>query len=140
MTLTASQAALVRDTFHELQDDLEVKSLYFYDQLFRLDPTIRSLFREDVADQGMRFMSTLSVIVENLETPGALTGRYADLGSGHRAIGVEARHFVTMEDALMATMAHYLGADFTAQAEAAWRAAFREIAARIIASGDIPSS
>jgi len=137
MALTTAQVNLLKDSFRVLQEDPEAKSIRFYEELFRLDPELRPMFRDDIAGQGMKFMSTLGVIVESLNTPGALDEQFNDLGQGHRALGVRKGHFKTMEKALIATLKNYLGDKFSPEAEAAWAQAFEEIAAAIIERGHI---
>ena len=103
MSLTDKQLVLIRESFDALQDDIEPKSIQFYQALFRRAPHLKPMFREDLAGQGMRFMSTLRVIVDNLHNPDAMAQRYADLGVGHRAMGVTAADFTPMGEALMAS-------------------------------------
>lgn len=138
MKPTDTQLAMIRETFDALSADPAVSSQFFYEQLFRLDPTLRPLFREDIGDQGMRFMSTLSVIVDTLDKPEEIEDRYADLGRGHRALGVKTSGFATMEEALIETLGHFLGDAFTPPVEDAWRCAMRDISSEIIARGEIP--
>ena len=91
------------------------------------------MFREeDLGGQGMRFMTTLSVIIDNLHHPEAIEERYADLGAGHRALGVKAEHFEPMGKALIDTLADSLGARFTDETREAWKAAYAEVAQAII--------
>ena len=139
MSLTDRQMALVRTSFQALRDDPQPRFAEFYDALFRHAPELRPMFRdEDMGGQGMRFMSTLAVIVDNLHHPEALEERYADLGAGHRAMGVKAEHFEPMGKALIDTLAESLGAKFTDETRQAWEAAYAEVSHTIISRGDIP--
>lgn len=137
MTVTTRQAELIRQSFQALQQRLEPASLSFYEALFRRAPDLRAMFRDDLAGQGMRFMTTLGTIIGNLEDPEAQGDRFAELGRGHALIGVKAAHFAPMGEALIETLREEMGADFTAELEAAWRAAYDELAARIIRRGRI---
>ena len=56
MALTDRQLALIRSSFDALRDDLQPKSIEFYDALFQFAPGLRPMFREDLAGQGMKFM------------------------------------------------------------------------------------
>ena len=96
------------------------------------------MFRDDLAGQGMRFMSTLSVIVDNLHDPSSLDERYADLGRGHAGMGVRARDFEPMGRALIETLRDTLGDIFTAEMESAWLLAYGQFSEAIIAKGKIP--
>ncbi len=137
MTVTTRQAEMIRQSFHALRQRLEPASMSFYEALFRRAPELRSMFRDDLAGQGMKFMTTLGTIIDNIEDPEALGDRFADLGYGHALIGVKAAHFAPMGEALMETLRDEMGADFTPELEAAWRAAYDELAARIVRRGRI---
>ena len=140
MALSEQQLALIRTSFKTLRDDPQPRSIEFYEALFRHAPNLRGMFREDLAGQGMRFMSTLSAIVDNLHSPGAMAERYADLGVGHRALGVTAADFAPMGQALMDTLAAQLGARFTEDTRAAWETAYAAFSQEIIDRGGIPES
>lgn len=139
MGLTDRQLALVRTSFKALLEDPEPKSLEFYEALFRHSPELREKFRDDITDQGMRFMSTLRVIVNNLHHPEAMAEKYADLGVGHRALGVKAEDFEPMGKALIETLASTLGSKFTDETRDAWTEAYAQISQAIIDSGHIES-
>jgi len=140
MALTKRQLALLQQTFDELQESSEGWSLQFYEEFFRLDPSLRPLFRGDVVDQGMRFRSTLGFMIEHLAEPADLVERTRDLGEGHRALGVKPQHFVTMSRALIATLKRALAGRFSEEAEEAWIAAFVEISRAMIRQGRITDS
>jgi len=109
----------------------------FYKHLFARDPGLRAMFREDLAGQGMKFMTTLKTIVTALNDPDALDVHLKSLGQSHAALSVEADHFGPMGDALIDTFREFLGEDFSPQMEAAWRSAYAEISRKMIRSGGI---
>ena len=138
MSLTDRQLALIRTSFKALRDDPKPRSLEFYDHFFRHAPALREMFRDDdIGGQGMRFMSTLAVIVDNLDNPDKISERFADLGQSHRAMGVKAQHFEPMGEALIDTLAEALGAKFTNETRKAWRTAYADFTKQIIQLGDI---
>ncbi|VAV93252.1 hypothetical protein MNBD_ALPHA07-1533 [hydrothermal vent metagenome] len=138
MPLSQRQMMLIRDSFDMLRDDIEPRSIQFYDALFQHAPQLRDMFREDIAGQGMRFMSTLRVIVDNLHNPDAMASRYSDLGDGHKAMGVKAVDFEPMGRALIETLKNAMGDDFTPETRVAWQAAYKDFSAEIIKRGGIP--
>ncbi len=131
------QAALIRETFHKLQPQVALASLEFYKALFQRAPHLEKLFRDDLAGQGMKFMTTLGFIVENMASPEKLDEKLSELGRVHGILGVKAADFEPMGEALMQTFRNELGEDFTPEAEAAWRAAYADLSNRIIALGGI---
>jgi len=137
MPLSEHQLTLIRQSFEVLRHDLAPVSMVFYDELFQRAPQLRVFFRDDLAGQGMKFMSTLAVVVDNLHDPGKLAGRYCELGALHRRLGVRAEMFVPMGEALIATIKDTLGERHTIDIEAAWRIAYDELATAFIDGGSI---
>jgi hemoglobin-like flavoprotein len=132
MNLTATQIALIRESFHLLKPNVEDASTLFYDRLFETAPDLRPLFRGDIAGQGMRFMSTLGVILDQLDDPHALRPYVERLAQGHAAYGVKPEHFRPMGQALIQTMRETLGDRFPKGADIAWEAAYDHLAEKMI--------
>lgn len=137
MSLTDNQIARVQSSFENLRGAQLPPTAEFYETLFRLAPEYRSLFRDDLEGQGMKFMSTLAVIVDDLDDPEKLDARFRELGQAHAALGITSKHFLPMEEALMESLRGRLGDVFDADTEAAWRAAYGEVAKSIIEKGGI---
>jgi hemoglobin-like flavoprotein len=137
MTDHAPRSALIRETFQLLRERLAPASVTFYNALFRRAPHLRRLFRDDLAGQGMKFMTTLGFVIENINRTEMLTDRLSELGHVHAIMGVRATDFEPMGEALMDTLHEELGAAFTPEAEAAWRSAYADLSNRIIALGAI---
>lgn len=138
MPLSDDQLTLIRQSFDVVRHNLAPSSTFFYDDLFRRAPELRSLFRDDLAGQGMKFMSTLAVIVDNLHKPEALAERYQELGALHARLGITKKMFEPLGEALIATIKDTLGETYTIEIEAAWRVAFADMAAALMAQGHIP--
>ncbi|MGH1464686.1 MAG: globin domain-containing protein [Cognatishimia sp.] len=141
MPLSTDQMDLIRDSFEQLRSDLQPKSIAFYQSLFELAPHLKPMFRDDdLAGQGMRFMSTLGAIVDNLHTPEAMEQRFRYLGAGHRAMGVTVQDFAPMGVALIETLANTLGNEFTDETREAWTQAYADFSREIIKRGKIPEA
>ena len=78
--------ALVQHSLAMLRRELPPDDTQFYDRLFRRNPEFRSMFRDDIAGQGMRFMTTLAVITDALTTPSVFDAEISRLAEGHAAI------------------------------------------------------
>ena len=129
--LTGDQVALIRSTFHALDPTPQIADR-FYEILFEIAPDLRALFRPDMSGQGMRFMSTLAVIVQHLDQPEELAPYVERLAQGHAAYGVRPEHFQPMGVALIRTMQEALGPDFPPGAAEAWTAAYARLAGEMI--------
>lgn len=137
MPMTETQIDLVRRSFAILREHRAEHAAFgqaFYDRLFRLMPEARDLFRDDLEAQGMRFLSTLAVIVDALDRPEALEEPLAKLGQGHAAYGVRPEHFGPMGEALIGALKEDLETRIDAETEAAWRAAYADVAERMSAA------
>lgn len=133
MTLTTTQIGLIRDSFSDLQPNMENASGLFYQRLFEIAPELRELFNDDMAGQGMRFMSTLGVIVGHFDDPEALRPYLERLAQGHAAYGVKPEYFHPMGQALIRTMRETLGDEFSKEAAAAWETAYDHLTCQMIA-------
>ena len=134
MAIDPARLDLVRDSFRRIRGNLQPPSAMFYDALFRHAPGLRGLFRDDLEGQGMRFMTTLAVIVDDLDRPEVLEPQLAAIGRSHAALGVRPAHFAPMEEALIDTLRAHLGEDLDPATEAAWRDAYGAVAQRIRAA------
>jgi len=108
----------IRDTFAEL----------FYGKLFSLDPRLQRLFTGDMREQGRNLAAMISIVVRSLEQPENVAVALHGLGRRHSAYGVSAHDYDTVSVALLWTLSHALGDEFTGEAEGAWRETYRRIA------------
>ena len=120
MPIDADRLDLVRATLKRLRGDMPDASVAFYEALFAGAPELRPMFREDLEGQGMRFMTTLGVLVDRFDKPEEMRAEIEGLAKGHAAYGVKPEHFVPMRAALLQTLKDRLGEDFTPDVEAAW--------------------
>ena len=135
MSITDHELRLVQDSLSRLRDEFDTRSMYFYEALFKRAPRLKTMFRDDLAGQGMKFMSTLDVIVTKLDNEEELASRYQGLGDMHSAIGIEVADFEPMEEALIDTMRDALKDDFTPELETAWRKAYAIVSGNMIRRG-----
>ena len=138
MPVTEREDRLIRQSFERLRQDFDAHSTYFYERLFHHAPELRELFREDLAGQGMKFMSTLGRIIQHLHTPDELGRNLSNLGHVHASLGVRQADFAPMQEALIETLRNALQDDFKPELEKAWRAAYEDISRTMVARGDIP--
>ena len=97
----------------------------FYAELFAIDPSLRALFSGDMIVLGQKLIATLKFVVSALDEPGAFLPAARALALRHVDYRVEARHYQTVGVALLRTLRHELGPDFTAETRAAWAAAYQ---------------
>lgn len=132
MQLTAKQIELIRDSHRKLVEQASKIGESFYANLFSRIPESRALFREDLEGQGMRFMSAIHVIVDDLDDLPAMDAEIDKLAAGHAALPIKPAWYREMQEALIDTFAAALGASFDNEMELAWRSAFSQICDRMI--------
>ena len=126
--MTPESVALVESSFEKVKPIAPQAAELFYGKLFDLDPSLRPLFKGDMAEQGRKLMSTLAFVVAGLRTPEKILGAVADLGRRHVGYGVQDSHYDTVGAALLWTLEQGLGPDFTPDTKAAWTEAYTLLA------------
>lgn len=119
-----SQIALVRASFTRLSPRAAGLAAQFYERLFVLDPALRSLFRGDMAKQGIKLMTTLQLAVGVLDDPAQIIPALQHLARTHLAYGVRDEHYTTVGSALLDALADAEGEAFTADLRESWAAAY----------------
>ena len=111
---------LVRSSFALVQPIASQAAAIFYDNLFEADPSLRALFRGNMAHQGERLMSMIGSALGVFDRPAELLPVLRTLGARHHGYGVQERHYAVVGDALLKTLEQGLGAAFTVEVREAW--------------------
>jgi hemoglobin-like flavoprotein len=130
--MTPTQVALVQDSFAAVAPNAEGAANTFYSKLFAADPSLRSLFRGDMKEQGRKLMSTIGLVVAGLTRLDTIIGAVEQLGRRHADYGVRDAHYVVVGETLIATLAEALGPRFTADVREAWAAAYGVLASTMM--------
>lgn len=126
--MTPEAVALIESSFEKVKPIAPQAAELFYGKLFDLDPSLRPLFKGDMAEQGRKLMATLGFVVAGLRTPEKILGAVADLGRRHVGYGVQDSHYDTVGAALLWTLEQGLGPDFTPETKSAWTEAYTLLA------------
>lgn len=131
--MTRDQIARVQTSWALVVPVAETVASQFYERLFTLDPTLRSLFAStDSIAQGRKLMQTLAVVVAGLHRLSELAPAIEALGRRHASYGVTTAHYATVRSALLWTLARALGDDFDDPTRAAWTTAYDRLANTMI--------
>jgi NAD(P)H-flavin reductase/hemoglobin-like flavoprotein len=103
-------------------------ALFFYSDLFLRHPEIRDMFPVSMAAQRDHLLGALARIVADVENLPELTGFLQELGRDHRKFGTIADHYEPVGASLLATLAHFSGADWSDELAADWAAAYGLVA------------
>ncbi|MEO7425034.1 MAG: globin family protein [Fibrobacteria bacterium] len=126
--MTPTQIQLVQSTWNQVLPIADTAATLFYGRLFELDPTLRPLFKPDLASQKKNLMQTLAFAVGGLNNPEALLPAVKQLGKRHAGYHVKDEHYDTVAAALLWTLEQGLGAAFTPEVKAAWTAVYVTLA------------
>ncbi|MGW0435836.1 globin domain-containing protein [Micromonospora sp. NPDC003197] len=102
--------------------------LYFYSTLFLTHPDTRQMFPTNMAGQRDRLVTALGHIVSHVDQLDQLVGYLQDLGTDHRKFAVAAEHYPAVGEALVATLQHFLGDQWTDELAQDWTGAYGLVA------------
>lgn len=122
--MTPKQQEIVRTTFAQLETHEERVADLLYQELFRLEPKARDLFRGNLQEQQKKLMRMLRVAVENINDQAQLQPMLYNLGMIHQSYGIEPHHFVSFGTALLYAIRNVLKDNYTKEVEESWQAAY----------------
>jgi hemoglobin-like flavoprotein len=122
--MTPRQIDLVQTTFSQVKPIASAAAEMFYARLFQLDPSLRSMFRNDMAKQGQMLMGMIGAAVGGLRNLESLSPVVRQLGARHVNYGVRPEHYDTVGVALLWTLEQGLEDGFTTEVRDAWAAAY----------------
>jgi hemoglobin-like flavoprotein len=118
--MTPEQKQLVRKSWARLLPVKDDVAALFYRRLFERYPEVRAYFRGDMTEQGRKLMNMLDTAVNSLDDLHPLNESLQEMGKRHVAYGVKDEDYAKVAEALVWTLAQFLGNDFTADVKAAW--------------------
>jgi hemoglobin-like flavoprotein len=123
--MKVDQIKLVQDTFDKVRPISEEAAKLFYNRLFELDPSLKSLFNGDMKTQGKMLMQMLDYAVTGLDRLDTIILTIQDLGKRHVGYGVKDEYYETVGEALLWTLEQGLGKDFTPDVKDAWAETYK---------------
>lgn len=126
--MTPAEKDLVHTTWAKVVPIADQAASLFYGRLFEIDPALRSLFTNDVAEQGKKLMQMIDLCVKGLDRIDALVPAVRELGRRHAGYGVTDAHYQTVAGALLWTLEKGLGPAFTSEVKAAWTSVYTVLA------------
>ena len=135
--MTPEQIVLVQESF--FQKVVPIKDIaagMFYDRLFTLDPSLRSLFKGDMKEQGRKLMAMIATAVGGLTQLESIVPAVKALGQRHGEYGVQPSHYGTVAEALMWTLEQGLGEAFTDDVREAWVATYGILSSSMIVAAE----
>jgi hemoglobin-like flavoprotein len=111
---------LVKSSSENVLPDADGVAAMFYGTLFKLDPSLRDLFRGGITEQGRKLVTMLHTAVAGLDDLDAIAPAMQQLGVRHARYGVSSEDYATVGAALIWTLGQRLGDGFTDEVKDAW--------------------
>jgi len=118
--LTQGDIERIRKSWNRIEKRADAFALEFFNNLFRRDPALRSMFKSDLERQSKRFAQGLGHIIDNLEKVDRMPMRLQVMGRDHHEIGVRKEHFEVFCSTLLQTLNGYRGHKLTTAERDSW--------------------
>lgn len=99
-----TEAAAVKRSFSDLVPKSDEFAASLYRHLFRLAPSVRSLFRPDMDEQYYKLVRMISTMVEAADDPERFEADCRASGARHRKYGAKPAHYPVLREALVAAL------------------------------------
>ena len=133
--MTPEQIDRVKETWSLAAPRADAVAQLFYQRLFHIAPSLRSLFAQsDMAAQRGKLITALGLAVDNLDNPNLLLPVVEDLGRRHVAYGATEAHYDSVGAALLWTLERGLGEAWTTDTAEAWAAAYGLLSGAMISA------
>lgn len=126
--MTPEQALLVKTSWAKVLPISETAAELFYGKLFELDPTLKSLFKGDMKEQGAKLMKMINTAVNGLDKLEDIVPAVQQLGVRHVGYGVKNEDYDTVGTALLWTLETGLADAFTDDVKDAWATVYGVLA------------
>ncbi len=125
--LTDDQIDLIRDSAERLGEVNVAATNAFYANLFKVAPSVRTLFPEDMFGQSEKLWKSIVMVVESADDLSEIDHALKALGARHVNYGAEPAHYKVVTDVLIETIAALMEKDWTADHQKAWRFALEAV-------------
>jgi NAD(P)H-flavin reductase/hemoglobin-like flavoprotein len=110
--------------------------LRFYSRLFAAAPETREMFPLSMAAQRDRLVTALGYTVSRVDDLDNLVPYLQQLGRDHRRFGALAQHYGPVGEVLLATLADFLGPDWTPELAQDWADAYGMVASTMMGAAE----
>jgi hemoglobin-like flavoprotein len=134
--MTERQIKLVEASWDYIIMNSQRAGLLFYERLFQSDPSLRSLFPEDMSLQASKLVAMITFVVHKLDNLNAVLNDVRALGKRHKNYRVEAKDYKTVGDTLLWTLQDGMGEEWTNEHKQAWMTAYSLLSETMIAAAE----
>lgn len=126
--MDARSITLVQRSFEKVAMSGERVAEIFYGGLFSIEPSLKKMFPDDMAEQRRKLLAALTLVIRSLHAPQKLLEPARTLAKKHVKYGVEPVHYTYVGNALLRTLDKGLGEQFTPELRDAWIEAYGALA------------
>lgn len=136
--MTSEQTQIIQNTWAAVSEpDNETAGGLFYNNLFAIQPALRSLFKSPVPEQSKKLMAMLHYLIHNLNKPQEITAGLTHLAQRHVQYNVRPEHYDIVDSALIFTLEQGLGELWNEEVKQAWIALYTTVVSIMVAAGDV---
>jgi hemoglobin-like flavoprotein len=133
--MTEQEVALIKNSWSLLQNtEPVVIGQIFYKKLFEEAPSVEPLFTSSREEQAKKLISTLAVVVAQLDKLDELTPAIEQLAIRHVSYGAKPAHYDVVGSCLLWTLEHLLKDSWTPELADAWTKCYTILAGKMIAA------
>ena len=130
--MTPDQVKLVQESFAKVVPIADQAPGIFYDRLFEIAPSVKSMFTGDMAEQRRKLMTMLAAVVNGLGNLESILPAASALAIRHVSYGAKTEHYPVVGSALLWTLEKGLGDAWTPEVADAWTAAYGTLSGYMI--------
>src|SRR3977135_1590246 len=124
LIMTPDQVTLVQESFAKVAPISETAAVLFYDRLFEIAPSVKSMFPADMTEQRKKLMATLAFVVNGLGNLESVLPAARTLATAQRGCGATGEHYPVVGAAVLWPLEEGLGDGWTPEVADAWTAAY----------------
>jgi nitric oxide dioxygenase len=130
--MTSRQIELVENSWEFILRNTNDAGAIFYSRLFEINPTLRTLFKEDIESQAQKLVSLITFAVHKLYNLEEILDDVKALGARHAKYNVKSEHYASVANALLWTLEKSLNAQWTEEMEDAWISVYNTLSKTMI--------
>ena len=132
--MTPKQIELVENSWDFVLMNTTEAGIIFYNRLFEIDPSLRTLFKGDIKSQSQKLVSLITFAVHKLNSLDEILSDVKALGMRHNKYHVKEEHYATVAQALLWTLEKGLGDRWNEELKNAWVTLYTVLSKTMIAA------
>ncbi|ELS00894.1 family 3 adenylate cyclase [Xenococcus sp. PCC 7305] len=118
------QIDIVKTSFNDLLPEADSLAKIFYEQLYEMAPSVRSMFKGEPHQRQQQLLYVLQSAVKGLSNLEELVPKVQDFGRRYVGHRVKEKDYENVGEALLWSLKQKLGQDFTPEVQKAWAAVY----------------